>query len=556
MKKLISILLALSLVASLAACSKTQTDIPATNPVDDNAEPPSEEIIHGESDITYVNIVVSDEGVYVDDVLATSEGDVYVANDVVYYESGKDFTYGEGSEKDAHSAEEAAAHTVVHITKPGDYFVSGSLSAGQIAIDLGKEAKEDPNAVVNLYLNGVNITNTVAPGIIFYNVYECGNDDTEAASADVDTSAAGANIFIVGGTENVINGSYVARIYKPDSVVLNEDKTKVEEAKKLHKYDGAVYSRMSMNVNCWEGESGSLFINAENEGLDTEMHLTINGGYINIRSGNDGINTNEDGVSVTTISGGTLNIVVTGTTGEGDGIDSNGWLVINGGTVTTQACDFSMDAGIDSDMGIHINGGTVCVTGNMLDRISDSKQNFVVFEFNKAMSGALSLKDSADVTIAECATENSFKYLLFSNESIVPGEYTLWEGFGIQHEGYATSNMGGFGGRPGGTMPDGVKLPENVQPGETPPNFPEGNFADMTPPPGGNFEIPYPPANADEPQNKGERKEQFDGQKPDNMFSGENKKNKGEKPIDMEDVEVSNIFTIQEGANYFYIVIS
>ena len=175
MKKLISILLALSLVASLAACSKTQTDIPATNPVDDNAEPPSEEIIHGESDITYVNIVVSDEGVYVDDVLATSEGDVYVANDVVYYESGKDFTYGEGSEKDAHSAEEAAAHTVVHITKPGDYFVSGSLSAGQIAIDLGKEAKENPNAVVNLYLNGVNITNTVAPGIIFYNVYKSVN---------------------------------------------------------------------------------------------------------------------------------------------------------------------------------------------------------------------------------------------------------------------------------------------------------------------------------------------------------------------------------------------
>ena len=279
-------------------------------------------------------------------------------------------------------------------------------------------------------------------------------------------------------------------------------------------------------------------------------------GYINIRSGNDGINTNEDGVSVTAINGGTLNIVVTGTTGEGDGIDSNGWLVINGGTVTTQACDFSMDAGIDSDMGIHINGGTVCVTGNMLDRISDSKQNFVVFEFNKAMSGALSLKDSADTTVAECATENSFKYLLFSNENIVPGEYTLWEGFGIQHVGYATGNMGGFGGRPGGAMPDGVKLPENVQPGETPPNFPEGNFADMTPPPSGNFEIPYPPANADEPQNNGERKEQFDGQKPDDMFSGENKKNKGEKPIDMEDAEVSNIFTIQEGANYFYIVIS
>src|SRR5699024_5750519 len=126
-----------------------------------------------------------------------------------------------------------------------------------------------------------------------------------------------------------------------------------------HKYDGAFYSKMSMNVDGGEDGTGVLNITADNDGLDTELHLTINGGTINITSGNDGINTNEDNVSVTTINGGSLNIQVTGETGEGDGIDSNGYLVINGGDVTAAACADSGDAGIDASAGITINGGMV-----------------------------------------------------------------------------------------------------------------------------------------------------------------------------------------------------
>ena len=151
------------------------------------------------------------------------------------------------------------------------------LSLGQIAVDLGDGAKKDPAAVVTLILNGVDITCQVAPAVIFYNVYECGNDDTTAATKDVDTSAAGANVIIADGTANAVNGAYVARIYEPKSVVLNGDNTKVAEADKLHKYDGAFYSKRSMNISGGKDGSGVLKINAENEGLDSEMHLTING---------------------------------------------------------------------------------------------------------------------------------------------------------------------------------------------------------------------------------------------------------------------------------------
>ena len=401
----------------------------------------------GETDwaMPAVEIRLSDEGILVDGrVASTNESSaVYTANDIVYYEAGKDFTYGEGTEADAHTAREAAEHTVVHITKAGTYRLSGKLSKGQIAIDLGKKADDDPSAVVKLILNGADITCTVAPAVIFYNVYECGNKNNP--QRDVDTSRAGANVILADGTENNISGSYVARIYKPDSVELNEDGTQVKDAKKLHKYDAAFYSKMTMNIS----GGGTLNITAENEGLDSEMHLTISGGNINIRSGNDGINTNEDGVSVTTISGGCVNILVTGETGEGDGIDSNGWLVIKGGTVYAAACGTSMDSGIDSDMGIHITGGTVIATGSMLDRIEEGGQRYAVFSVNGKQSGkqTLAVKDENGKTVMEYCPQNDWQILVCSSADLGSNS-TLWSG----DTQLATQGGMGFGG---GMMPPG-----------------------------------------------------------------------------------------------------
>lgn len=417
-------------------------------------------------------IELSDEVITVDgNVISTDEENaIYAANDIVFYLEGQDFTYGEGEKEDEHSQAEADAHTVVHITEPGTYAVSGTLSAGQIAIDLGDDAEENPEAVVTLILNGVDIQCDVAPAIIFYEVYECGVADEETATNAVDTTTAGANVLIADGSVNNVTGAYVARIYKPGSVELSEDGTEVVDAKKLHKYDAAFYSKMTMNVNGDEEGTGVLNIYAENEGLDSELHLTINGGIINIASGNDGINTNEDGVSVTTVNGGNLFIRVTGATGEGDGIDSNGWLVINGGTVVAEACSFSGDAGIDSDMGIHINGGTVIATGNMLDHISESAQNYAVFQFSSSQKeGAnYTLKNEAGDVVVGCSPENDFTYLIFSSPDMKAGTYTLWQGE-TQLAGSSGNMMGGFGG---GQMPEGgfdgefpedFKLPDGVE---------------------------------------------------------------------------------------------
>ena len=453
MKLLKTLALVLAITMLLTACGTADTNETTTTAESTSATTTEalEEV--PASDVTAIKL--SDDEITVNGtpIGSLSNAFVYTANDIVFYESGKDFTYGEGNEEDAHTAEEAEKHTVVHITKPGKYSLSGKLSYGQITVDLGDDAKNDPEAVVTLILDGIDINCDVAPAVIFYNVYECGSDDAETATKDIDTSKAGANIIVADDSVNTVNGSYVARIYKPDSVVLNYDGTEVEDAKKLHKYDAAFYSKMSMNVNGDEEGTGKLNITAENEGLDSELHLTINGGNINILSGNDGINTNEDGVSVTTVNGGKLNIKVTGETGEGDGIDSNGWLVINGGTVIAQACSTSADAGIDSDMGIHINGGTVIATGSMLDRIEDGGQAYATFSTRQqGSSDTLYIKDTEGNTIKDFKIENDFSVLVFSSPKLSDDvSYTLWNAdYQLAEEG---EGMGMGPGGPGGMRP-------------------------------------------------------------------------------------------------------
>lgn len=468
MKKL-SVLLMLTLVVGLTACGKTEKKVETKQEVETSEEEvivEEEETV--EEEVTKISlsngeILVNEEAISED-----AESDVYKANDIIFYLEDQGIEYGAGTAQDEHSQIEADAHTVVHITKPGTYEISGTMEAGQIFVDLGEDAKEDPEAVVTLLLNNADITCTVAPAIFFYNVYECAEiTEEEDASMEVITDAAGANLKLADDTKNQIYGSYVAKIYK--SCELNEEGTEVVESKKLHKYDGAVYSRMTMNVF---GDTGILDITAENEGLDTEMHLTIQGGNVRIKSGNDGINVNEDNVSVFTMNDGTLNIQVTGETGEGDGIDSNGWLVINGGTVNSWACAVSQDAGLDADMGIYINGGTVAASGNMPSEISEGNAVSVNFQSREQLAAGetYEIMDAEENLIMEVVPKNAFTMLVISDETLTEdGTYTLWLDGEQVAEGMAGGMMGhGMGGgmKPDGEPPEGFQDGERLEPPE------------------------------------------------------------------------------------------
>ena len=371
MKKFFALFLAFLTVISFASCGKNEPadikepDIPEISENTEVSEPektPEKPVEIGRrkevssEEFKNATEIILSENITVNGKPAGESDSVIVGGEIIYYHETEKYPsgnpYGEGSKKDMHTEEEAAEHTLVTITKPGEYFIKGELK-GQIAVDLGEKAESDPNAKVTLIFGGADITCEIAPAVIFYNVYECGS--TENPSKDADTSKAGANVVVADESVSNINGANVAKIYKDNG-----------DAKKLHKYDAALYSKMSLNIGGGTEGTGILNINGKNEGLGSEMHLSLNGGIINISSKDDGINTNEDGVSVTAINGGKITIK-SGTGPEGDGIDSNGWLVINGGELYSSGNGTGADGGIDADMAIIINGGTVAAFGGNND---------------------------------------------------------------------------------------------------------------------------------------------------------------------------------------------
>ena len=479
MKKRISLLLAALLLCGCAAPSvpsATETAPPQTSPA---VVPESGEISYESRFDRETVIRLTDTGM---DLTGPNSLTVFASHDIVYYEDRDTYDsgnpYGEGEETDRHSAEEAEKHYVVNITRPGAYRVRGKLSAGQIRIDLGEDAREDPNAVVELILDNADITCTVAPAIVFQNVFECdGNWDKDTASPDVDTANAGANLILEG--DNTVTGSYVAKIFK--------DK---DGEKKLWKQDGTIYSYMSMNIF----GPGKLTVNAENEGIDTELHLTINGGDITVLSGNDGINTNEDAVSVTTVNAGTLHIVA-GLGAEGDGIDSNGYLVINGGTVISAAKPHS-DSGLDSDKGSFIHGGTVIAFGAAMDWAeSDSRQVTMNLQFNDHRDGILQItrEDGTEVFSFDPAADPVLKDYDrgFQGAVISCPAFAVGDSYHVYSNGtrmaYTSTDVMGHPGGFGGMPPEGMEPPADFGRKEPP----EGFGGEMPTRPAG--EEPNPP---------------------------------------------------------------
>lgn len=443
MKKTMAILLALALTAGLCACGKEvqENEIPAEeeNPVEITESPDSYE---------NANVIFLNNGeTTVNGAPATESDCVSLGGEIIYYRDRDEYEsgnpYGEGEEKDKHTEKEAAEHTLVTITKAGEYLVFGELY-GQIAVDLGEDAKSDPEAKVTLILDGADIRCEIAPAVIFYNVYEC--SDGENSDHNVDTSAAGANVIIADNSVNNIEGAYVARIY--------EDAPGEE---KLHKYDGTFYSKRTMNVSGGTLGNGVLNITAENEGLNSEMHLTVNGGNINIEAQDDGINTNEDYISVLTVNGG--NLSVKGGLGiEGDGIDSNGWIVINGGSLFASGNGRTGDGGIDADMGITVNGGEVAAFGSRNDSIgADSAQAFVQLNFgsSKKAGTEISFTDAEGKGITAVSDREFFGVILSGAELRYNNEYTLLADGTVQEYTSVTGASSGMGGMmPGGAIPE------------------------------------------------------------------------------------------------------
>ena len=289
---------------------------------------------------------------------------------------------------------------VVTITSGGVYNISGVGNDVQIAV------RADTADDVRLILNGVDITCRTSSAIAVYSA----RDPRTAGQYAV-------TIELAQGSENHITGSHTVSMAETDT-----------------KLDGAICSLVSLGI---EG-GGNLVVDADNEGIEVKYgHMTINGGVLDIRSGDDPLNVSEDGVGVLTMNDGyVFSAVKNAPGGEGDGIDSNGWIVFNGGTAINLAHPTSQDGGIDSDMGSRINGGVIVGAGNMYDPIeSDSSQLFMMLEFAESTDDLLVVTDANGSPVFAYDFPYDYMYIAFSTPELKEDEtYHVYLGGEIEGE--------------------------------------------------------------------------------------------------------------------------
>ena len=301
---------------------------------------------------------------------------------------------------DVPAALQGLENRVVTITSGGIYRLTGTGNDVQIAV------RADEAADVRLILDNADITCRTSSAIAVYSARDPRTAGEYAVALELAEDSS-----------NRITGSHTVRIEDTDT-----------------KLDGAVCSLVSLGI---EG-SGRLTVDADNEGIEVKFgHMTINGGVLDIQSGDDPLNVSEDGVGVLTMNDGYVFSAVRNTEGgEGDGIDSNGWIIFNGGTAINLAHPASQDGGIDSDMGSVINGGVIVGAGNMYDPISaESSQLFMMLEFSESTDDLLVVTDYAGNPVFAYDFPHDYMYIAFSTPELKAGEtYHVYLGGQIEGE--------------------------------------------------------------------------------------------------------------------------
>lgn len=221
---------------------------------------------------------------------------------------------------------------------------------------------------------------------------------------------------------------------------------------------------------------GSITISSGDDGMHADKQLDVNDGYINVVTSYEGleaitINLNggkiyvyatDDGINACTGDGKTSPIVnvtggyidVTTTSGDTDGIDSNGNYVQTGGFVLVKGGSSSgnVSGSIDVDGTVTITGGTCVALGGVCETPINSANAYVLSSVSFS-SGRYSLKDASGNEVISFTVDGSFSNGWICSDTLTTGtSYTLYRGSDsiadwTQESGtMGASGTGGFGG--------------------------------------------------------------------------------------------------------------
>ncbi len=299
----------------------------------------------------------------------------------------------------------------IHITEAGVYVLSGAAGDVTVYVEAGKVDK------IQLVLDGVSITNLDAPAIYVKSadkVFVTTDRDSSLSVTGTFSGSDKADGVVYSKCDIVFNGDASLTINSTKNGIVGKDDLKIT---------GGTYTVTAANVAIEANDSiriadGTLNLTAGTDGLHAEngddnskgyiyiaggaitiqaqddgihaasviqvndgkitvsaaegmegTYIQINGGAISINAQDDGINAGQKSASYRAtieINGGAVTVVMA--SGDTDGIDSNGDIVINGGTV-----DVTGGSSFDYDGTAAFNGGTIIVNGQTLSYIPNQQ---------------------------------------------------------------------------------------------------------------------------------------------------------------------------------------
>lgn len=238
--------------------------------------------------------------------------------------------------------------------------------------------------------------------------------------------------------------------------------------------DDAIHSDDLLQIT-----DGTVTIDKCYEGIESAK-VEISGGTIEIQSYEDGINAADGTQNMFNGSNGNCHIIISGgyisvncIGREGDGIDSNGTILISGGELYIAGSSGSADAALDADGGILIDGGYVFATGSlgMVETpASNSSQYCVSFAASQSLSSGTTLylcdgngdvimyfmvpRDCQSVIISCPEFENGSTYSIYGGDSLLTS-FTISSTITVIGSEAPVRDPGGMpgGNRPGPDTP-------------------------------------------------------------------------------------------------------